>query len=167
MTKQPKRIIGSAFLIMLFMTVNGCRPSRVPAASSRATESRPVDLVEAVKPKGGFVGSSECRSCHSEIHDRWRMSPHAAGLTADNRKLPPHQGSCDRCHQTADIENFVGCEACHGPREDHVVSPVAVQAACRLCDIRKQCIQCHNRYIDPEFDAGSDWRRIDHGPNRR
>ncbi len=64
-------------------------------------------------------------------------------------------------------ENRVGCEACHGPRAVHAeTQELAPSTDCTLCDIRKECIKCHNRSIDPGFDAVDDWKIINHGKDK-
>ncbi len=70
-----------------------------------------------------YVGSNACQPCHSDVYSAWKSSKHASLFK------PPADSSpvCNGCHttqmnglnQTLE-EDYVGCEACHGPGSDHV-----------------------------------------------
>ncbi|MCD4654543.1 cytochrome c family protein [bacterium] len=110
------------------------------------------------------AGSKVCKDCHSSIYQQWLTTPHAIVRDTEMAENPPHKGSCRRCH--GQIEQFIGCEACHGPRAMHASNPEkSVPQDCVICSVQKYCIQCHNRSIDPDFNAADSWEMVDHGKN--
>lgn len=153
---------------MIFPLLAACCLQEIPTESPQISSGPPPDLRASDSSPDSFIGSRPCRQCHAGIYRSWERSPHSHGLSESARSTPPHKGSCDRCHTTGGIEEGVGCEACHGPRSAHIGTRSGRQSVdCGLCEIQKQCIQCHNRSIDPGFDAGDDWSRIDHGRNKQ
>ena len=90
------------------------------------------------KMKYSFVGSQECRKCHSSDsignqYRVWENSPHSKAYrnlrTEQGKKIgesagiknPPEDQACLKCHTTGGGKDpktaaeGVGCEACHGP----------------------------------------------------
>lgn len=164
-----KRISGSAFLLGWFAISGlGCFPGHSDHPMHGSSSSA---VPYAVRPGLGrhdrddYVGSRRCAQCHDSIYRNWTESVHARSLTAEDYQSPPHRGSCRRCHTTGrGTENGVGCEACHGPQRMHADNPERTSPdPCVICTVQKQCIQCHNRSVDPEFSASDDWKRVTHG----
>ena len=82
------------------------------------------------KGSSGYVGSSICRACHTDEYNAWQSSKHAGSVDGSEKPSEPNRKwieNCAGCH-TTDInvqtstwsEKGVGCEACHGPGQDHV-----------------------------------------------
>ncbi len=80
-----------------------------------------VTGIENEPPK--YVGSDACEPCHSDVYSVWKSSKHASLF-----KPPPDSSPiCNGCHtthmnalnQTLE-EDYVGCEACHGPGKEHI-----------------------------------------------
>lgn len=117
-------------------------------------------------PEAKYVGSTECRHCHSHMYNTWAETGHAkafSALVATEQKNP----DCLKCHATgygkpggfvnvdttAALEN-VGCEMCHGPGSVHVegakkgdAGPAGWEKAVnRVPD--NVCVQCHNTHIN-------------------
>jgi predicted CXXCH cytochrome family protein len=76
-----------------------------------------------VKTKTGYTGSNTCQACHDKQYISWKSSKHAALFKTEQKDTQ----TCNTCHSTAinntdqaTMENNVGCEACHGPGEEHV-----------------------------------------------
>ncbi|MCB9792865.1 MAG: redoxin family protein [Alphaproteobacteria bacterium] len=122
-------------------------------------------------PEGKNVGVQACASCHGELVEAWRGSPHAEafeGLKEKHRE----DVACVACHatpaapramgQTPPLEDYrvaegVGCESCHGPGEQHVAAPTAANIlglgeSCPECVIEEVCTSCHT----PKWDEGWD-----------
>jgi predicted CXXCH cytochrome family protein len=94
----------------------------------------------------GYVGSSACQPCHTAVYDTWKSSKHASIF-----KPPPDSSPvCKGCHtigmnalnQTLK-EDYVGCEACHGPGRDHINNEGDAEkiVSSHSADI---CGRCHN-----------------------
>jgi predicted CXXCH cytochrome family protein len=70
-----------------------------------------------------YAGSDACKTCHSDEYDAWKSSKHA-GIFEPPSDSPP---KCRGCHTTQMNapdqtlkEDYVGCEACHGPGKAHI-----------------------------------------------
>ncbi len=93
-----------------------------------------------------YTGSDACQSCHANVYTAWKSSKHA------NVFNPPSDASpvCSGCHTTGiewqsknSKENSVGCEACHGPGQDHIEG--AGDPDKIVSDISADiCGRCHN-----------------------
>jgi hypothetical protein len=90
-----------------------------------------------------FVGSQECKDCHTKAYDVWKKTPHASALATLEHLDPPRQfdPECLSCHVTGwEPQKFFpftggyvsiektpqlggnGCENCHGPGSAHVAA---------------------------------------------
>jgi hypothetical protein len=137
-----------------------------PTAGSGPSENKQTLVLKPEIQTGRsdyYAGSDECLRCHEPVFKNWQSTAHG-GVFDSGTESAPHQGSCRRCHWTGDQEQRVGCESCHGAMGSHARKPQPrTPSACRLCEIRKECIRCHTRSISPEFDSSEAWMRIDHG----
>jgi predicted CXXCH cytochrome family protein len=97
------------------------------------------------KDQIGYAGSETCQACHPEVYDAWTSSKHAADFKPEQETFP----KCFGCHTTGiskeqpgALDNFVGCEACHGPGEEHISSGGEIKLVSdNSADI---CGRCHN-----------------------
>jgi len=131
--------------------------------------------------QGAYVGSKQCRQCHSKQWAVWSVGKHSLAyktLPAKDRNNP----KCLRCHVTG-FGRFSGyvsaeetphlrgvqCEACHGEGSKHIVSPeeekrqtiTGVKTNCD-CEARVTCMGCHNKEHSPDFDYKSFWEKVEH-----
>ena len=93
-----------------------------------------------------YVGSSACQPCHTDAYNSWKSSKHAITFKpASDTSL-----ICSGCHKTGmnvleqtSNEDYVGCEACHGPGGNHVTSGGDVDkiVSTNSADI---CGRCHS-----------------------
>jgi YVTN family beta-propeller protein len=122
-----------------------------------------------------FAGSAVCGECHrgprmGHQYSIWRMSPHARAWavlgTARGRQVAKERGvaepqtdwACLKCHApaavparlaSAQIEEGVGCEACHGAGSEYLEEAImhdrtaAARAGLRK-PVRETCLGCHN-----------------------
>ncbi len=83
-----------------------------------------------------FVGSENCQFCHSEKYGVWKESKHA--MAANSGTSNP-----------AWTKDEIGCEACHGPGEDHVsdMGDVSKIISSKEADV---CGQCHSGTLSGE-----------------
>jgi hypothetical protein len=134
--------------------------------------------VGATTPPGDdrFVGNESCATCHAAAAKTWAASKHAkamASLVATGDDVDP---GCVRCHvvgygtgrgfvdakATSRLAD-VGCEACHGPREDHVAARRDLRVDPRRASAGEgSCLGCHDSEHDPNFDFATYWPRIAH-----
>ena len=93
-----------------------------------------------------YTGSDTCQACHEEAYNSWKSSKHAGEFKTDQADSQ----TCNICHSTGltstnqhPVEKNVGCEACHGPGEEHISSGGAVDKIVKnkSADI---CGRCHN-----------------------
>jgi hypothetical protein len=143
---------------------------------------------------GQYVGSKKCETCHEVSYDVWRKSGHAkAWRTLKELEIPrTHDPECISCHVVGwhPTEYFpyeggfwseettphlvdVGCEACHGPGENHIRAEMGSDFEAQerfrtlvrltLEDARNwQCVSCHDLDNSPDFDFDTYWPLIEH-----
>ncbi len=128
----------------------------------------------------GFVGSSTCRTCHTDDHATWADSLHSHGMKTLVDRGRDRDAECVPCH-LVDVdandplsldrvgELGIGCEACHGGRAQHVE---AAQAGLIEDDTpigappygaTEVCTGCHKPPEVKSFDLDIQWPRIEHG----
>ena len=111
-----------------------------------------------------YVGTEACKSCHTEIYERFQKIAHKAHSFASVERMAPQLTeeeikTCYGCHTTGYGKEggFVskektpglancGCESCHGPGGAHVESegdPAAIVGKGKIV-MEKQCLSCHD-----------------------
>ena len=111
--------------------------------------------VPIAERRGPYVGAQACLGCHPVQYADWSKSGHArayATLVAEKRNLDL---DCWSCHVTgagrpggpqgpADVQGLtnVQCEACHGPGQKHIQSPVDAPMFRRMAE--EGCKGCHS-----------------------
>ena len=109
-----------------------------------------------------FVGSAVCQACHAEQAAQYETTRHASASATLEQLGRTADRACFTCHVTgahhedgpqspADVHNDlknVGCESCHGPGQDHVLSANSNKMVA-LPSVGV-CVQCH----DGEQDEG-------------
>lgn len=138
-----------------------------------------------------FVGPPSCATCHKGAVEIWENSAHArASRTLHEAGFSTP--ACLPCHTTGyrrpggfvneeatpDLAG-VGCEACHGPGANHILSraPVTAQLRGRTAPVTAEqgrlrvpvevdCRACHDAENDPDFDFLEASAKIAHGPGR-
>ncbi len=138
-------------------------------------------------PNGAaYVGSQTCQSCHPTAYGAWAKSKHAlAWKTLQDAEADPkrygwpvtHYPDCVSCHvvgyreQTGFLDfdetpqlAAVGCERCHGPGSEHVMSggqkALGMHGGVQSSIL---CVQCHDFEQSPNFVYGERWKLIEHG----
>jgi len=113
----------------------------------------------------GYIGTEKCSACHSDQYIAWKSSRHAKGLEMSSESNKDWIKNCAGCHTTgmdgpasAWNENGVGCEACHGPGQDHMTnggdkSKIVSGVSADVCG------RCHSRNPSGEtlMSDGTGW----------
>jgi 2',3'-cyclic-nucleotide 2'-phosphodiesterase (5'-nucleotidase family) len=123
-----------------------------------------------------FLGSNNCKACHTGIYREWRQTDHArayTGLRAKNMQFEPECLACHttgyRYHNGFDEQqrtnlSHVQCEACHGYGTAHARNGDMNEMA------RESCVACHDEDVRPCYDETKDvrfdyatfWEKIAH-----
>jgi len=113
----------------------------------------------------GFVGWTKCQKCHNKEASAWLNTRHATAFLTLIEKNQQFNLQCVPCHVTG-IDNYdpagaltiprelqqVGCEACHGPGQNHLSNPTNSTRP-----VTEQiCLSCHTEEQDDNFDFISD-----------
>ena len=148
--------------------------------------------------QGSFLGTQSCTDCHESAMSAWRKSNHSKAWQALTTTATPARDfdpECIACHvvgwSTAELLPYrggflseqetprlvsVGCEACHGPGEEHVLAERGadqvlqekIRKMIRLSvesgTAKKQCLTCHDGNNSPKFDFETYWKKIEHKP---
>ncbi len=123
-------------------------------------------------PEGQNLGVKSCASCHKKEHKAWKKGPHAGAMKRLKERNLQDDVSCVACHAVAGtkaptaagdylVGDGVGCEACHGPGEQHVAAEggtenvVGLGESCPECVIEAICTTCHTPEQDPDWNLES------------
>jgi thiol-disulfide isomerase/thioredoxin len=129
-------------------------------------------------PEGANVGSAACAECHATEHKAWKKTPHAGASKTLKRKGSAQDVACVRCHAVKAVDapqtagdfhpDGVGCEACHGPGEQHVAAQggreniVGLGETCPECIIESICTRCHTPEQDADWNLKKDLPKVGH-----
>ena len=124
----------------------------------------------------GFVGSHTCAPCHSGDHATWADSLHGRAMKILVERDANRDPECVPCHLvdipadgSRDIAHAdklgVGCEGCHGGRQEHVALARSGALPENPPDDRASqgCRGCHHPPEVKSFDFDMQWPRIEHG----
>ncbi len=119
--------------------------------------------------KDEINGGTGCFSCHKKQTEFWQRTKHANAYTTLLRQGQSVNLQCLPCHVTGgkvsvasdDSQKLfllalstdrqtVGCEVCHGPGKDHLLTPDKVVPILR--PPAEICTQCHTPDRDNNFD---------------
>ena len=99
-----------------------------------------------------YAGSKSCETCHSYEYEKWSTKAHARAYSTLEEVGSQYDPECVVCHvvgmdyesgfvseeTTGQLKN-VGCENCHGPGSEHIIS-LGVQ---KTSEPKSQCVACH------------------------
>ena len=100
-----------------------------------------------------YIGSKSCKSsCHEFEYETWSGNAHAKAFSTLEQVNSQYDPECVVCHvigmdyesgfisqqQTGHLIN-VGCENCHGPGSEHILSAGVTE----LTEPKSTCIDCH------------------------
>ena len=121
------------FAAMLMLTGVLISPARGQdkAADKTKSDSTASKPAEQKVPEKGYVGSDTCKTCHEDVFNGYEKSPHYKTM------LDPHATASKQ-----------GCEACHGPGEEHTGDPADKSKifsfkGASTEKINSKCLTCH------------------------
>jgi hypothetical protein len=99
-----------------------------------------------------YVGSESCKVCHEYEYEKWSRNVHAHAYATLERVGSQFDPECVICHvvgmkyesgfvseqKTSHLKN-VGCENCHGPGSEHIMTA----GKAKLTEPKSACIDCH------------------------
>jgi hypothetical protein len=99
-----------------------------------------------------YTGSKSCKSCHIYEYETWSSNPHAKAFSTLEQVNSQYDPECVVCHvvgmdyeggfisqqETGHLIN-VGCENCHGPGSEHILSAGETE----LTEPKSTCLDCH------------------------
>ncbi len=118
-----------------------------------------------------LVGWQSCERCHSSHTKFWENTRHAKAYNTLVRKKQNYNLKCLPCHVTYDRAQspsltltlepefqLVGCEACHGPGNKHIINPEEN----RMTTLPPEhiCVRCHTSERDDSFLYQNDLKLI-------
>lgn len=125
---------------------------------------------EAAAPAGPYVGAEKCKMCHMPQYNTWKNTTMATAW--ERVKEAEDVAKCLPCHTTGfgqpggftSIEatpHLVGvqCEACHGPGQAHLATPMSDKEARRAsmsrnaADGAPDCRGCHSPHVPDKAAA--------------
>lgn len=134
-------------------------------------------------PEGGsFLGAESCRACHPEQYELFAASKHHGAQARVAARDPKRAGltECTRCHvtgwgYTGGFESLeatphlgeVGCEACHGVGEAHMLAPPDQKRGYGVrtgfpAAWKETCLGCHDPSNSPGFEFEKAMQAIRH-----
>ena len=128
---------------------------------------------DPVHDESKYVGTQECRTCHSAQWEQWQTTRHADAYTT---LLDAHRhqfSKCVKCH-VAGLNRDSGfsilepdrslanvqCEICHGPGSSHIERPSSETV--RRLPSERTCLECHNTDHDDDFVYARDYQLVRH-----
>jgi hypothetical protein len=111
-----------------------------------------------------YTGSKSCKPCHDYEYERWSSEPHAKAFSTLEEVGSQFDPECVVCHvigmdyesgfisqqKTGHLIN-VGCENCHGPGSQHILTAGATKST----EPKSTCIDCHTPEHSGEY-AGNE-----------
>jgi len=111
-----------------------------------------------------YVGSASCRPCHDYEYEKWSGSGHAHAYATLEQVGSQFDPECVVCHavgmdyesgfisleKTGDLKG-VGCENCHGPGSQHILSG----GKAKTTEPKSSCVHCHTPEQSGEY-AGNE-----------
>ena len=112
-----------------------------------------------------YVGSKSCKSCHEYEYETWSSKGHARAFSTLEQVNSQFDPECVVCHvigmdyesgfisqqDTGHLIN-VGCENCHGPGSEHILTAGATE----LTEPKSTCLDCHTPEHSGEYAGNED-----------
>ena len=116
----------------------------------------------------GYTGSESCKPCHTYEYEKWSSNPHAKAFSTLEEVGSQYDPECVICHvvgmdyesgfisqqKTGHLIN-VGCENCHGPGSEHILTAGAAE----LTEPRSTCLDCHTPEHSGDY-AGNEEEKL-------
>ena len=147
---RPFLAVGCALLAVLTLQAAGAAKGDAPPVApaplaQAAAQSQPAPPAAAQVPAAGYAGSETCETCHSDMGDTLKGTPHGQAV---NPRSPA------ATH---------GCESCHGPGQAHVDDDnkgnIRKFGQVTPAEINETCLTCHNRGDHAGWEGSAHDRR--------
>ncbi len=115
----------------------------------------------------GYTGLPTCRRCHEAQAKKWLASRHSRAWNTLREKNETANPKCLKCHVSTTREaaepyllyipsslRQVGCEACHGPGQNHAADPNGAEPG--NPSPASACAGCHTSEHDDDFNLRRD-----------
>jgi len=112
-----------------------------------------------------YKGSKSCKSCHGYEYETWNGNAHAKAYSTLEQVNSQFDPECVVCHVSGmDYESGfisqqdtghlinVGCENCHGPGSEHILTAGATE----LTEPKSTCLDCHTPEHSGEYAGNED-----------
>jgi hypothetical protein len=128
-----------------------------------------LDKVPQVPLENGlaFVGTKKCQTCHAFAYQKWTERKHAIAYPTLAEVGHQYDPECIKCHviglgyesgfkndsSPEELRN-VGCEACHGPGNQHIESVLTQKTyVAPVGQPRMKCVDCHTNENSSGFSG--------------
>jgi hypothetical protein len=115
-----------------------------------------------------YTGSKSCKACHEYEYETWNSNAHAKAFSTLEQVNSQFDPECVVCHvvgmdyesgfisqqETGHLIN-VGCENCHGPGSEHILTAGATE----LKGPKSACIDCHTPEHSGDY-AGNEEEKL-------
>jgi len=112
-----------------------------------------------------YTGSKSCKPCHGTEYETWSGKAHAKAYSTLEQVNSQFDPECVVCHvigmdyesgfisqqDTGHLIN-VGCENCHGPGSEHILSAGVTE----LTEPKSTCLDCHTPEHSGEYAGNED-----------
>jgi len=112
-----------------------------------------------------YVGSKSCKLCHETEYETWSGNAHARAYATLEQAGSQFDPECVACHvigmdyesgfiseqETGHLKN-VGCENCHGPGSEHVLTAGGTE----LTEPKSSCLDCHTPEHSGDYAGNQD-----------
>jgi len=112
-----------------------------------------------------YTGSKSCKPCHGTEYETWNSNAHARAYPTLEQAGSQFDPECVVCHvvgmdyesgftseqETGHLKN-VGCENCHGPGSEHILTAGVTE----LTEPKSTCIDCHTPEHSGEYAGNKD-----------
>jgi hypothetical protein len=112
-----------------------------------------------------YAGSKSCKPCHGYEYETWNSNAHAKAYSTLEQVNSQFDPECVVCHvvgmeyesgfisqqDTGNLMN-VGCENCHGPGSEHILTA----GATKLTEPKSTCIDCHTPEQSGDYAGNED-----------
>jgi hypothetical protein len=112
-----------------------------------------------------YVGSQSCKACHNDEYQKWNSNLHVKAYSTLEKVGSQFDPECVICHvvgldyesgfispqKTGNLEG-VGCENCHGPGSEHILSA----GLTKFTEPKSTCLDCHTPEQSGDYAGNED-----------
>ena len=135
--------------------------------STRKRVNKLRKKTNVLKRFNAYTGSKSCKKCHATIYASYQTTNHNKAYSTLVHKSANNNPNCIFCHVTGLPERLayiqakipgrlrgVGCEACHGPGQQHRKNPKTYKLTGNVPETT--CLTCHTTEHSSDFNYNRD-----------